>query len=252
MNVLLAAALTLLITLSPPAYSQANETSVDFTVSPAVIDSGDVQIAFEWITPEEFRKRSLKLMDVPDMSVLHPNNNHMIISKMAFLSKNSFDALSHNKMNNANYIADMLNSVGISPKADNLWGVTNQVKAYGVPFKVSFDLEFREVPGASLGAPLHDYLLDEAAAFKGPGRERFLVLDMTRFSQLMYRNYSVIYIKELSSKETFIVSGVISAFNITKANTFFNYPPFSTTKGTMMKNLRNQTLNMVRSIQGTR
>ena len=249
MNALALAAFSLLITFSQASYTQVNETHVDFTLSPAVIKNGDVQLAFEWITPTEFRKRSLNLMDVPGMSELHPNNNQMIVSKMAFISKNPFDTLSQTQMNNSKYIADMLGSVRISPKADGVWTVTNQVKAYGVPFKVSFDLEFREVPGASLGGPLHDYLIDEASAFSAPGRERFLVLDMTRFSQLMYRNYSVVYLKELSSKETLVVSGVISAFNIAKANTYFNYPPFSTTRGTMMRNLRTQTLNMVRSIQ---
>lgn len=249
MRALIMVSLTLLLTLSQTAYSQVFETSVDFTLSPAVVNDGAIQIAFEWITPTEFGKRNLKLMDVPNMGELHPNNNQMVVSKMAFISKNYFDDLSHKRMNTAKYISDMLNSSGISSKSADLWTVTNPVRAYGVPFKVSFDLEFREIPGASLGAPLHDYLLDEASAFKTPGRERFLVLDMTRFSQLMYRNYSVVYMKELGEKKTLIVSGVISSFNIAKANAFFNYPPFSTTRGTMMKNLRSQTLHMLRRIQ---
>lgn len=242
-------AITFSLLISKFSYSEVREKHVDFTLSPAIINEGKIQIAFEWLSPNEFIKRDLSVMDVPKMSALHPNNNHMIISKIAFISSSSFDELSYNKMNNARYISNMLNSVGIDKLGSDFWNVTNQVKAYAIPFKVNFDFKFREVSGPSLGTKLHNYLNDEASAFKQNGRVRILALDMTNFSQLMYRNYSVVYMKELDNNKTLIISGVISSFNINKANSFFEYPPFSTSKNTMMKNLRKQTLHMANSIR---
>jgi hypothetical protein len=143
----------------------------------------------------------------------------------------------------------MLNSVAISKKNIEAWRVTNKVRAYGIPFKVSFDLKLKEISSTALGVQLVNYLKDESSGVKGTGRERFMVLDMTNFSQLMYRNYSVVYAKEIGPNETMIVSGIVAAFDIDKANSLFNYPPFSTTKSTMMNNLHGQVLHMAESIQ---
>lgn len=241
------ASLLLLFTLV--AHAHVEEKNVDFTLSPAVINGGEIQIAFEWITPSEFRKKDLALMDIQKISTSHGENNQMIISKLAFTTKQSFDSLAYSKMNVAKYITDMLNSVAITKKASDSWYVTNKVRAYSIPFKVSFDFKFREVSADSLDANLLRYIRDENSAYHGAGRERFLILDMTNFTQLMYRNYSVVYMKELGPNETLIYSGVVAGLDLKTANSFFNYPPFATTKGTMMGNLRTQILHMAKSIQ---
>ena len=233
-------------------HSQAyvEERNVDFTLSPAVINGGDIQIAFEWITPAEFRKKDLAILDLQKIETSYGKNNQMIISKLAFITKQPFDSLSYAKMNTAKYITDMLNSVAITKKSADSWAVTNKVKAYSIPVKVNFDFKFREATANELGADLLRYVKDENAAFAGPGRERYLILDMTNFSQLMYRNYSVVYMKEVGPNETLIYSGVVSGMDLKAGNTFFNYPPFATTKGTMMGNLRTQIIHMANSIQG--
>lgn len=123
------------------------------------------------------------------------------------------------------------------------------MKAYGLPFKVSFDFQFKEISGHLLGAQVPRYFRDEASGVNGTGRERFMLLDMTNFSQLIYRNYSVVYVKEIGPNETLVVCGLIAAFDLKTANSFFNYPPFSTTKGTMMGNLKSQIMNMVNAIK---
>jgi hypothetical protein len=56
-------------------------------------------------------------------------------------------------------------------------------------------------------------------------------------------------VKEISAHETLVVCGLIAAFDLKTANTFFNYPPFSTTKATMMGNLKSQIMNMVKTIK---
>ncbi|MBA2404488.1 MAG: hypothetical protein H0V66_06940 [Bdellovibrionales bacterium] len=244
-----ALAVLLLTLLSTLSFAQTVEKHVDFTVSPGVILDGSIHVAFEWISPANFRNKSLSQMDLQKISALHPNNNQMIVSKIAFISKTSFDNLTYAKMNNANYIAEMLNSVSIRQKTTDTWSVTNKVKAYSIPFKVSFDFKFKEVTPAVLGASLVNYIKDEASGLKGTGRERFMTLDMTNFSQLMYRNYSIVYMKEISPTETMIVSGIIAGFNLQEGNTFFNLPPFSTTKSTMMGNLKTQIMQMAHSIQ---
>jgi hypothetical protein len=231
------------------AFAQTEESNIDFTVSPGIILDGKIQVAFKWITPSEFRKTDLSLMDLPKISEIQPSNNQLVVSKIAFISKKSFDNLSYVKMNSTQFISDMLNSVGIRQKESDLWYVTNRVKAYNIPFKVSFDFRFKEIAASSLNSQVVNYLKDEASGVKGTGRERFMTLDMSNFSQLMYRNYSVVYMKEISANETMIVSGIIGGLNLNTANSFFNYPPFSSTKSTMVGNLRDQILHMARSIQ---
>jgi len=231
------------------SYAQTEEKNIDFTVSPGVILDGNIQVAFEWLTPNDFRKKELSLMDVPKISALHPTNNQMIASKVAFISKKSFDDLAYSKMNNTAFISDMLNSIDIRQKATDVWYVTNRVKAYNIPMRVSFDFKFKQVAGNTLGPQLLNYIKDEGSALKGTGRQRFLVLDMTNLSQLMYRNYSIVYMKEISLTETLIVSGIIAGFDLKTANAFFNFPPFSSTKSTMMGNMKSQILHMCHSIQ---
>jgi hypothetical protein len=231
------------------AHSYVEEKNVEFTLSPALLHDGEIQIAFEWITPANFRKKDLMMMDLQKIHSSHADNNQMIISKLAFTTKQSFDSLSYAKMNSSKYITDMLNSVGITKKASDTWYVTNKVRAYSIPFKVSFDFKFREVSADSFDENLLRFIRDENSAFAGAGRERYLILDMTNFTQLMYRNYSVVYMKELSPNETLIYSGVVAGLDLKAANSFFNYPPFATTKATMMGNLRTQILHMARSIQ---
>ncbi len=65
----------------------------------------------------------------------------------------------------------------------------------------------------------------------------------------MYRNYSIVYVKEISPTETLVVSALIAAFDIKTANGLFQFPPFSTTYDTMMGNLRSQILHMTQSIR---
>lgn len=231
------------------SFAQTIERHVDFTVSPGVILDGKIQVAFEWLSPSEFKNTQLNVMDLAKISALHPNNNQMIASKIAFISKKSFDDLSYSKMNTAPFISNMLNSVSIRQKTADTWDVTNRVKAYSIPFKVSFDIKFKEASAATFSPQLVKYIKDEAAGMKGTGRERYMILDMTNFSQLMYRNYSIVYMKEISATETMIVSGIITGFNLNEGNMFFNFPPFSTTKSTMVGNLKDQILHMARSIQ---
>lgn len=231
------------------SFAQIEEKNIDFTLSPGLILDGKIQVAFEWLSPNDFRKKQLGLVDAPKISELHPNNNQMIAAKIAFISKKSFAELSSSKMNNVNFISEMLNSVGVNQKTAEAWRVTNRVKAYGFPFKVSFDFHLKEVAASSIGSHIVDYLKDEASGLNGTGKDRFLILDMTNFTQLIYRNYAFVYMKEISPKETMIVSAIITGFDLRTANSYFNIPPFSTTKATMMGNFKTQIFDMARSIQ---
>lgn len=237
-----------LLLSSQLSLAQVEETHVDFIVSPMLVEDGKVQIAFEWLTPQEFRKTSLSQIDLVRINTFKPDNNQIIAAKMVFISSKSFNEISHAKMNNANFVSYMLNSVGIKNKEEDVWFVTNKVRAFNIPFKVSFDFKFKEVSASALGE-LTNYFENEAAPFQGSGKERYLLLDMTNFSQLMYRNYSIVYVKELTNGRSLVVSGVVTGFDLRTANTFFNFPPFSSTEGTMMANLKSQILHIVRSIQ---
>jgi len=241
--------LTLILFLGQNAFSQIVEKNVDFTISPAIVSSGKIHMALEWLTPYDFSVTQMGMIDQAKLQNLYPENNQIIASKIAFIARKSFSELSHAKMNDASYIAHMLNSVSISPKSQDNWKVTNKVKAYGLPFKVSFDFRFKEVSSANLGESIARYFRDEASGISGTGKERFLLLDMTNFSKLMYRNYSIVYVKEISPTETLVVSALIAAFDIKTANGLFQFPPFSTTYDTMMGNLRSQILHMTQSIR---
>jgi hypothetical protein len=231
------------------AFSQIEERGVDFVVSPGAVLGGETQLGLEWLGPADFTRTQLSIMDLVKLNSLHPNNNQIIASKVAFISRRPFDSFTHSKMNNSAFISQMLSSVSVSQKNSDTWLVTNKVKAYGLPFKVSFDFQFKEVSPSLLGQQVPRYFRDEASGVNGLSRERFMLLDMTNFSQLIYRNYSVVYVKEISAHETLVVCGLIAAFDLKTANTFFNYPPFSTTKATMMGNLKSQIMNMVKTIK---
>ena len=230
------------------AYAQVEESNVEFTISPSIISSGKIQVAYEWLTPAEFNKKEFALIDSLKVSSLKPENNQLAISKLAFISKRNFDSLSASSMNNASFISKMLNSVGISQKTADTWRVTNKVKAYGLPFKVSFDFKLKEVSLAAVPS-IARYFRDQASAIPDQARERLLLLDMSNFSQLMYRNYSYVYMKEINSNETLIVSGIIGGANISTANLIFDHPPFSETESTMINNLRTQIMGMAKNIQ---
>jgi len=249
MKALHLALISLALFFNAICFAQTEERSIDFTVSPSIILDGNIQMAVEWLTPTEFRKKELSLTDIPKISDLYSNNIQMIASKIAFISNKSFNDLSFLKMTKTNFISNMLNAVSISQKTAEIWNVTNRVKAYGIPFKVSFDFKVKEVSAATLGIQLSNYLKDEGAALKGTGKERYLILDMSNFTQLIYRNYAVVYMKEISPTETMIVSTIITGFDIKTANMFFNIPPFSSTKGTMIGNFNTQILHMAHSIQ---
>ncbi len=237
----------LLLTLNPLVSAQVMESHVDYTVSPGTIQGRKIQYAHEWLGPAEFRNKELFAMDIVGVNKLHPDNIQLVAAKVAFVSKKTFDQLSYAQMNNADYISGMLDSVGIRGIPGDMWLVTNKVKAYGLPFKVSFDFKFREVPASSLGAAAN-YLRSEATGMRGT-RERFLVLDMNKFSMLMYRNYSIVYLKEISPNETMVVAGVIAGIDIDKAR---NYFLFGGVEKTMLGNLKTQVMNMVRNIQAAK
>jgi hypothetical protein len=238
--------LTLLFSLS--AFSQVEESHVDYDLNPAVLLNGDIQVAYEWMGPSELSRRQLRVIDLAKVAGMHPGNNQLVVSKVALVSKQKFSQLSYEKMNMPDYITEMLDSVGISKKASDYWYVTNKVKAYGLPFKVGFYFRFKDASN-SLPSAVMNYFKRETQSFAGTGNERFLTLDMSHFTQLMYRNYSVVYMKELSNGQTLIVSGLIAGIDLNKADSYFNYPPVSRTENTMMGNLEKQILHMARKIQ---
>lgn len=244
-QVVTALSLTLLLTVS--TFAQSEESHVDFTIRPSAMMAGDIQVAYEWLEPSEFKNKELAVTDLMKVSSMYPEKNHTVAAKIAFMSKRSFDTLSYAQMNSNDFISRMLNSVATRQKGPDLWQVTNKVKAYKIPFKITFDFRFKEVTAASLGAAA-TYLRDEAAGVAG-GRERFMVLDMSNFSQLMYRNYSLVYMKEIGKNETLVVSTVVAGFNKNMADNFFNLPPLSTTKKTMMGNFRSQIMQIVTEIK---
>jgi hypothetical protein len=241
-------AITLLCFFQFQAFAQVEENNVEFTISPSILLSGKIQVAYEWLTPNDFLKKELSIIDTFKVSGMNADNNQLAISKLAFISKRNFDTLSLSIMNNSAFISKMLNSVSISSKSSDTWRVTNKVKAYGIPFKVSFDFKVKEIPLASVPAVAR-FLRDEAGAIVGQGRERLLLLDMSNFSQLMYRNVSYVYMKEIANNQTMLVAGIIGGANISTANLIFNYPPFSETESTMINNLRTQIMGMAKNIQ---
>ena len=225
------------------AHAQVMESHVDFTVSPGTIQGGKIQYAHEWLGQDEFKSKEMSVIDVVGVAKLHEDNNQLVAAKVAFVSKKSFDQLAHAQMNNVDFISEMLDSVGVGALTADSWRVTNKVKAYALPFKVSFDFKFREVSAASLGSAA-SYLRSEGSGFKGT-RERFITLDMNNFSMLMYRNYCIVYVKEISPTETIVVASVIAGINSSRMNQFF---PFGAQK-TMLGNLKTQIMNMARNIQ---
>jgi hypothetical protein len=224
------------------------ESHVDYTVSPSVVSAGDIQVAYEWLEAADFKNKELAVTDLHKVSALHPGKNHMVASKIAFVSRRSFDELNYASMAQTSFISRMLNSVSISQKSSELWRISNRVKAYNIPFKVTFDFRFKEVSASAVGAAAN-YLRNEGAGVSAKGRERFMILDMTNFSQLMYRNYSLVYMKEIGQNETLVISTVVAGFNKEMADRLFNLPPISSTRKTMMDNFETQIMQIVREIQ---
>lgn len=242
--------LSLLFVFSEMSHAQMiEEKQIDFTISPAIIHEGNSQVAFSWLAPHEFRTTNLSVTDVPKISEMFPGKMHIVASKMAFISKRPYEQLAHSALNNAEFISLMLDSVSIKNKEADLWNVTNRVVVYRIPFRVSFDFRFKEVSAQKLGSAAETFMKDEAAGFKGTGKDRFLTLDMTNFSQLLFRNYALVYLKELSDKETLVVATVVTGFDLQSANSYFQHPPFSTTKGQVLPNLREQILRMIKVIK---
>ena len=240
--------LALAISLSALALT-VEEKYVDFLLSPATLQGGDIHVGYEWLKPNEFIKRNVSIMDRVKIASSNPSSNQIIASKIGFVSKRKFDDLSSAVMNQSSFIANMLNSVSVKKLSGGSWRVTNKVKAYGLPFNVGFDLKLTEASVGTLSANQLSFLRDEASVLKSSGRERILIVDMTNFSQLMYRNYSIVYMKEIGPSETLIVSALIASFDINMANTLFNFQPFSTARSTMMGNLKEQIMQMAKSIQ---
>ena len=104
MKAKLALLISLLFILNQLALAATEETSVDFTVSPGVVRAGGIQIGMEWLTPNDFLKTNLSLIDLPRLNDLHPDNNQVIASKLALIIKKPLDSFSFEKMNNAAYI----------------------------------------------------------------------------------------------------------------------------------------------------
>jgi hypothetical protein len=231
-------------------YAQVEERHVDFTISPAILAEGKIHVAYEWLRPQDIFSKNLNVIDIVKVAHINPGLSQLVAAKLALISKQPFDQLTYKKMNTASYISSMLNSVSIKQKSSDVWSIENKVKAFQViPVKVGFQFKFTEVQPSQISANALKYLRDEASAIKSNGRERILILDMTQFSQLIYRNYSLVYMKELNTRETLIVAGVITALDIQKANAFFDHPPFSNTEQTLMSNMRTQILHMGMMIQ---
>lgn len=239
----------LLFAFSQFAHSQVIEKDVDFSVSPTLIEDGEVQYSLGWHTPNDFRKTNVSIIDEVKVSSIKPNNNQIISGKLIFITEKPYDDFTQAKMNNAEYISYMLNSVSVNKKSSESWSVVNKVRAYNIPFKVSFDFAFKELETSNLPSHILKYFQDESSAFKGTGREKFVTLDMTNFSQLMYRNYSIVYLKEISKGKSLVIAALVTGFDLNSANNFFNFPPFSTTRGTMTANLKTQVFHIVNSIK---
>ncbi|MFY7993259.1 MAG: hypothetical protein ACOVP4_08220 [Bacteriovoracaceae bacterium] len=236
-------ALTLVTALSSFA---GEEAYLDFRVDASALERGQDQMSFEWQGPDQFRSTQMAVTDLVNINKSHPENLHMVNSKIAMISSRPLNDFAVESISTQKMVKDLLRSVSVIPKGGHVYDVTNKVKAYGISFKVSFKLAIKEVkPNAHIAK----YFRDQASLFEGTGNERFVSLDMTNFSQLMYRNYSIIYAKELKDGRTLIVASTVSGFNLKKANSYFNYPPISRTDSTMVGNIRSQTLHMLKEMK---
>ncbi len=222
------------------------EKDVDFRVDQTLLERGEDQIAIEWQSPDQFRSTEISITDLVRVNKLNPSKLQMINAKTAMISNRPMNDFSVKNLATAKMVKDMLRSVSTTQKSSNVFDVTNKVKAYGLPFKVSFTLELKETTPS---AAVRSYFTSQAAGFAGTGRESFMTLNMTNFSQLMYQNYSVIYTKELANGKTLIIATIMAGFDLPKANSYFNYPPFARTDNTMIGNFRSQTEHMLKSMK---
>lgn len=244
--------LVLFITLvffSLLSFAEVEENYLDFQISPAIVLDYETQANYSWLKPSELSNYKLSVIDLQKVASLHPGKNHLVASKLAFKSKKSFDELSHAKLNNATFISKMFSNASVKPNGTNLWKVGTKVTAYSIPFSVSFNLNFKETTLQSLNSSLRTFLKDELSPFDSTGRERVLILDMDEFSQLLYQTYAIVYIKELTNKQTVILAGVVSGFNKSSADSYFNFPPLNSTKGTVMSNMKSLIRQMITTIK---
>lgn len=238
--------LTALALISLHSYSQEEEASIDFRVDSAALERGEDQMSFEWQSVDQFRSTQVAVTDLVKVNLLQPENIQMVNAKVAMLSAKPFSYFVLKNLATVEMVQNLLESQAVSVKGANAFAVTNKVKAYGLPFKVNFDLLMKEI---APDTAVKNYFKSQGAAFEGTGKEVFLSLDMTNFSQLIYRNYSVIYAKELKNGKTLLIATVICGINIDKANTYFNYPPISRTDRRMVGNIRTQTLHMMKQMK---
>lgn len=233
------------ITFHSQVYA-GEESNIDFRVDSAELERGDDQIAFEWQTPDQFRATRVALTDHVKVNKLSPQNLHMVNAKIAMISNRPFEDFTLKKLSTATMVKDMLRSTSVVPQGNHTYRVANKVKAYGLPFTVKFTLAVKEIQPDAVTAK---YFREQAVQFEGSGRESFATLDMTDFSQIMHRNYSAIYAKELKDGRTLIIATIMAGFDLDKANSYFNFPPFSRTQSTMVNNLRSQTVHMLKEMK---
>ncbi len=87
--------------------SFAEESHVDFSLSPSHLEAGNIQVAFEWLSPHEFRKRNMRVVDLVKVQHLKPHNNHLIASKTAILSKKPMSHFSLSPLYNGHSLATL-------------------------------------------------------------------------------------------------------------------------------------------------
>lgn len=223
----------------------AEESDVDFRIDSAVLEREN-QLAFEWQSPDQFRATRMSVTDHVKLNKMSPESLYMVNSKIAMISNRPLEDFKIKKLSTAQTVKNMLRSTSVVAQGNNNYRVANKVKAYGLPFTVKFNLAIREIQPDAATAK---YFRDEAIQFEGSGREVFATLDMTDFSQIMYRNYSAIYVKELKDGRTLLIATIMAGFNVEKANSYFNFPPISRTENTMVGNLRSQTLHMMKEMK---
>jgi hypothetical protein len=102
------------------------------------------------------------------------------------------------------------------------------------------------VSAAALPNEVVTYIRDEASAIPSNKRERFLILDMQDFSLLVRRNYSIVYMREISKSETMVVAGVVAGVDISKA---WMYGGEGNLSSIVMKQTKSQVLSMTKKIK---
>jgi hypothetical protein len=229
-------------------YAQVYESNVDYSISSALLESGEVHFGYEWLSPAQFKTKDISKTDLRGLSKITAPFNHIIAAKIGFISDRSFQELSLKKMNEPAFIKKMLRATSVTAKDSGKWEITNKVKAYGFYFKVDFSLKLTEANSSEL-REIAGFMRSEANKFINSGRERFILVEMTDFDQLLYGNFGVVYMREISPDKTLIIATIISAFNQNKANRFFQFPPFSYAYNTITNNFKSLTMGMIEEIK---